>query len=171
MDWPSAGAESLTRRPLCALTNVCNGSITDTEQPPPKFQLLRFPDSPARQTTWPPPSSLSSVSARSRWGQPVDPHGPAAGSGRPSPAEFGMGSVGGRGSVAQAKTCFRSSACSHRTRGSVVLPVPMSTHSLVGPSQLTSVGCRSFPGFLRVRRSSPTRRWIRALVGVRDPSR
>jgi hypothetical protein len=26
MSWPSAGVESLTRRPLCRETNVCNGS-------------------------------------------------------------------------------------------------------------------------------------------------
>jgi hypothetical protein len=55
----------------------------------PVRQIPRFPGSPGARR-----SNPSSVPARSRWAQPVDPHGPRRRARSAGPAGFGMGSVG-----------------------------------------------------------------------------
>jgi hypothetical protein len=78
-----------------------------------------IPRSPAGELL-PTTKHPGSETARSRWVQLVEPHGPAAGFGRLSGKSIGLGSVARGGSVGKAKIRFVSSAYSHRTGLSVV---------------------------------------------------
>jgi hypothetical protein len=87
----------------------------------PVRQIPRFPGSPGARRSYP-----SSVPARSRWAQPVDPHGPRRRARSAGPAGFGMGSVGEDGSVGDPASPSVSSSCSRRTGPSVVLKIRVS---------------------------------------------